>query len=425
MFIRAVSRLGAVALALVTSPASYPVGAAEPAVWTLESAVRRGVAVAAEMRAIESEVRAREGELQRDGAWPMPTVELRADRRLGIETGRGGTDVTQLAITQPLPVSRLAHQRARAEANVAAARFGRLHVRLQLEHRTARAFHAVQLAEAKYRLAEQRFAAGRRYAETRTDTGALDRLVRYLTPLDRTRLAILGETARQALAAADGERREAELRLRFELALPTEPIRLAVLADAAPLPAADPDRSLEDHPVLVSARFELEAARRGIDVARASRLADPTVSVFRERDVFGDAERGYYGIAVGVQVPLWHANQGEVARAAAETNRAEALYAERRRELEAARRGSRLRLERFIAQARDYVPNVLGPSERLLALTRRSFAAGEVGVLTLLDANNGYFDAAERRLELLAESWFAAADLRLATNQTLIGEHEQ
>ena len=414
---------GLVALGALPAHGSEPApNSIEGATWTLESAVRRALDVAPELRAAAAEIRAREGEVERDSAWPNPTVEARADRRLGIDTGRGGTDITQLAITQPLPISRLAHQRAQAEAGVAAARWQARYARLQLEHRTARAFHALQLAQAKYRLAELRSAAAQQYTTGRTGR---DRLVRYLTPLDRARLAILSESARQALAAAEGERREAELQLRSVLALPPiGPTAVAPLVDAGSLPAAA-EVSLEEHPALAAARYELEAARRGIDVARASRLADPTVSVFRERDVFGDAERGYFGIALGVQVPLWHANQGEVARSAAEVNRIEAVYDERRRHLEAARRDSRLRLERFIAQGRGYAANVLEPSERLLALTRRSFAAGEVAVLALLDANNSYFDAAERHLELLAESWLAAADLRLAANLSLIPEAGQ
>ena len=64
----------------------------------------------------------REGELTQAGNFPNPTVEARADDKLGMEDGRGGTDLTQLALSQPLPLRRLARQRAAAEASLESAR---------------------------------------------------------------------------------------------------------------------------------------------------------------------------------------------------------------------------------------------------------------------------------------------------------------
>lgn len=390
-------------------------------VWTLESAAKRGLEVAPETRVADAEVGIREGELKRDSAWPNPTVEVRADRKLGLDTGRGGTDVTQLALTQPLPVSRIARQRERAEANLAAAQANREVQRLQLQNQVARALYALQRAEAKYRLAEQRLDASQQYAQTGASGRGRDRLVRYLTPLDRQRLTILQESARQALAGAERERAEAAIGFRQLLALPPD-TDVATAALAPPLRFDVPDALPATHPALVAGERALEAARRGIDVARAGRFADPTISVFRERDVFGSEERGFYGVAFGVQVPLWNANRGEVARAAADANRIEAALQANRRDLETAFRDSRLRLARFTEQAEHYAASVLEPSRRFLDLTRRAFTAGEVGVLALLDANNSYFEASQGYLELLAEAGTAAADLRLALGQSLIEE---
>jgi outer membrane protein TolC len=56
----------------------------------------------------------------------------------------------------------------------------------------------------------------------------------------------------------------------------------------------------------------------------------------------------------------------------------------------------------------------------MFALTRHSFAAGELNLLTLVDANNTYFDALARYLELQHESVLAAADLRLASGISLL-----
>ena len=53
-------------------------------------------------------------------------------------------------------------------------------------------------------------------------------------------------------------------------------------------------------------------------------------------------------------------------------------------------------------------------------MTRKAYAAGEVEILALIDANNTYFDANERYLELLQEAWMEAAELRLAAGRSLL-----
>jgi len=407
--------------ALVVTAVIWPVlptAAAETGGWTLESATQRVLEVAPERRAAEADIAAREGELVRDTAWPNPTVEGRADRKLGIEDGTGGSDVTQLAVTQPLPLLRLSRQRAQAEANLAAAQAGRHYRRLLLENQAARAFHQLQLAEAKRTLARERAEAAQQYAET---GGTDSRLVRYLSPLDRTRLAILRESARQAFTAADGEWSEAATRFRALLALPGEetlatgPLNAAV----SPPSLSGLKARLDAHPVLIASQRELDAARAGIDVARSSRFADPTLTLFRERDILGGSRRDYNGVMLGVQIPLWNLNRGGMDRAAAEASRAEATTAVQRRDLGVALRDSHLKLARLVQQAEHYRANVLEPSRRFLDLTRRSFAAGEANILALVDANNVYFDAAQRHLELLAEGHLTAADLRLATGQSV------
>ena len=135
--------------------------AAEPApraaqVWTLQSSIQRGLMVAPELRAAEAEIAARTGGLTEVAAWPNPSVALRADQRLGLEDGRGGYDLSQVTINQPLPLNRLEHQRRAAEAGLAAARAAQRYQRLLLETRTAQAFHALQQAAGRQLLAQER-----------------------------------------------------------------------------------------------------------------------------------------------------------------------------------------------------------------------------------------------------------------------------
>jgi cobalt-zinc-cadmium efflux system outer membrane protein len=398
-----------------------PVPAPETASWTLADSVRRALDSAPEMRAAEAGIAARAGELSQAGSWPNPTLDVRADNKLGIEDGSGGTDLTQIALSQPLPLRRLSRQRAAAQANLESAQENRSYQRLLLEREVARVYHALQLASARRQLAEER---QRLVAETPATAGrsGAGRLVRYLSPLERRRLSIISEEASQALVAAEREQQKALIDFRILLSLP--PLPQAQTAQLLPPPApAGLDTyagALDAHPSLLAAQKEAAAAQAEIEVAESQRYADPTLNLFRERDFLAGARRDVTGVGVSVQLPLWNTSSGTVAKARAEAERAQAR-------LEMAQRDARSRLELahtqlvlLLEQSERLRKNLLTPAQEVFTLTRRGFAVGEFNVLTLVDANNTYFDALARHLELQYESQLAAADLRLAAGISVL-----
>lgn len=392
--------------------------------WTLESAIRRALEVSPEVRVADADVAVRTGELTQAGAWPNPTVEARADNRLGQEDGRGGTDVTQLILSQPLPLRRLERERRAAEGRLASSQETRRLRLLQLEREIAEAFADAQLAEARLTLAR------RRQAEIYPDTTGdrrRDRLVRYLAPFDRARLALLREEANQAVAIAERERAVAFATLRARLALaPDLPLDVAALT----LPAlpADPERlrtDIERHPAVAAASRAQEAAVAQVSAAQSQRLADPTFNLFRERDVLNDARRNVTGIGISVQVPLWNANTGPVERARAEVIRAQAELDVQRRDVSARLQRSYTELARVREQAARVQESLIEPARKLNELARRSFSTGEVNVLALVDATATYYDAQARSLELLRQAQVAEAELRLATGRSLVMPEDQ
>jgi cobalt-zinc-cadmium efflux system outer membrane protein len=398
-----------VAMLLLSVPR---VATADSLTWTLETTVQRALESAPEMRAANARVEARAGELEQAGAWPNPSIDLSADQKIGLEDGNGGTDLRYAAISQPMPVLRVARQRRVAEAQFAGAEATRAEDRLQLEYRTAHAYHMLQLADARLALAHERHDL----MGTIAGNGKRDRLVRYLTPAERTRLDILLEQASQAIATAEGERSEAAAQLRALLGLSSDVQPGTVALEPTTPPPALPAllQRLDTHPALVAAQREEDAARAGVDAARSRRFADPVITLFRERDYIGGSVRDYSGVGLSVQVPLWNLNRGGVDKARADASLAQAQYAARRRDLDSRLRKSQLHLNHLIEQAENQRAQVLEPSRRLFELTRRSFAAGEVNVLALVDAHDSYFSARGRNLELLAQQWLEAADLRLA-----------
>lgn len=383
--------------------------------WTLADSVKRAFDVAPELRAAEAGIAARSGDLTQAGAWPNPSVELSGDDRLGQEDGRGGADLTRIALTQPLPLRRVARERAVAEANLDSAREGLRLRRLSLELETARAFHALQAAAAKRRIAAEHLQHVESFPGGAHKSGT-DRLVRYLAPLERQRLTILIEDARQIVAATDREWQGALINYRALLALPADAsVEVAPLAlPAAPASLASLTQALDAHPELAVARKEAEAARAGVAVAESQRLADPELNLFRERDYLAGGRRDVTGIGVSVQIPLWNDGGGRVARANAETGRAQANLAVAQRDAVSRLAEAHAQLSRLLNQAGRLRASLLEPARAMLELARRSFATGELNVLSLVDAANTYFDAQIRYLELQRESALAEAGLRFA-----------
>jgi cobalt-zinc-cadmium efflux system outer membrane protein len=343
------------------------------------------------------------------------------NNRLGLESGRGGVDFTRIGISQPLPLTRIAHQRTAAEANVERAQADLRYQHLLLERDVARVFHALQLAAAKHQLAEER---KRLVAESLTASrkSAADRLVRYLTPLERQRMTILNEEAIQADAVAERVQEKALIDFRTLLALPNLNRAETV---ALTLPTKPPSldtllRELDAHPALLVARKVAEAAQAGISVAESQRFADPTLSLYRERDTLAGARRDVTGIGISVQVPLWSNSSGTVAKAEAEFERMQAQLAVANRDARSRLEQAHTQLLRLLDQAVRLRTNLLEPSRSMFTLTRRSFATGELNVLTLVDANNTYFDALSRYLDLQHECALAAADLHIAAGISLL-----
>jgi cobalt-zinc-cadmium efflux system outer membrane protein len=410
--------------ALYFNPAftqTLPASALETKPWTLTESARRALETAPELRSAEAEVAARTGELVQAEAWPNPSVELGASDRLGQEDGRGGTNLTHIGLSQPLPLRRIARQRAAAEASLESTREGLRYRHLLLEREVARVFHALQLAAAKHQLAEER---KRLVAESLNSSrkSVADRLVRYLTPLERQRLSILNEEAIQADAVAEREQQKALIDFRTLLALSdgmgAEPVALALPTMPASLDVLT--QELDAHPALLAARKEAEAAQAGIAVAESQRYADPTLNLYRERDYLAGARRDVTGVGISVQIPLWNTSHGTVIKAEAEAERTQAQLMLAQRDAHSRLKQAHTQLRSLLEQTERQRTNLLEPARVMFTLTRRSFAVGEVNVLTLVDANNTYFDALAHYLELQQECALAAADLRIAAGVSLL-----
>ena len=419
---RRTNRRAAVLWCLLSCAAPMPVVGQAQSAWTLEDSIRRAVEIAPETQGARAAVNARQGALKQAGVWPNPEIELRADDKIGKDAGSGGTDFTQLALSQPLPLSgRLGHQQAVAGAALDAARAERRYQWVRLETQVAQRYHGLQLATERLRLAEQRL----QLADDFQNVGRRRAQAGELSDLERLRLDLIREAAQQDLEKAEGAYNEALGRFRSYLGLSVDTVQLVPLQPFGPVPALDQlQAGLVDHPALLAAQHRVEAAQSRVNLARAERLPDPSLRLFRERDFLNGRRQDVTGVGLGLTVPLWDRNSGRIDEARAQVIEIQSERQALERDLNSRLQQSHVRLKSLLQQGEHYRTRIFQPAQRVFDLTRKAYASGEVEILLLIDANNTYFDAHERYLELLQAAWLAAADLRLAAGRALVSTEQ-
>jgi cobalt-zinc-cadmium efflux system outer membrane protein len=398
---------------------------ANPAVareWTLESAIQRAMTVSPELKKSQAEIGAREQDLKLSGTWPDPSVEVRVDNKLGKDDGRGGYDLTDITLRQPLPLSRLKYQQSVAESRLQAASTEQQYRSLLLQNRVAKVFHQLQFAGAQLELAQQRFRLADKL-NSRPSKNKDGTIVRYLTPLEKIRLNIILKEAQQAMINAEGKYHEALTEFTRLLGINTDitptisPLRpIQQLPDSAYLL-----RLQENHPQLASQQQQLMAATHNIGVARSTQLADPTLSVSRSRDVFSAGREDVYAVMLSVQIPLHDRKDTAVSKARYQASQQGIELQRQKRDLLINLKRSLAHLGHLAEQAAEYQQMVLKPAGKMLELTRKGFNSGELNMLSLVDANNTYFDSRLRYLELLYQSQAELADVRLYAGQAVVG----
>ena len=383
--------------------------------WTLERSVHRVIKVSPEMRATEAVLGMRQSELHLAMAWPSPNVSVRVDQKLGKDVNQSRLDITELGFGQPLPLLRLDKQRAVAEAKLRSSQQKQRYQKLVLENRAAHVFHDLQQASSLLKLAVQRLAVADQLISKMKRRGRSG-VVRYLTPLEKLRLAILREEAHEAMAEAEGAYNERLSAFRALLGLTEKVVpaltQLKPVANVLPLDDFIP--RLASHAALYAERDLIDAAENNVELTKATGINDPTISLFNTRDTFDTGRDNYWGAMFSVQVPLWGENKARISKARFAVTQARAKRDVIERDLLQQLRLSYLHLKHLREQTEHTYKELLLPSEKMLRLTAQAFAVGEVNVMSYIDANYTFFDAQVRYLMKLHGANTEVADLYLA-----------
>jgi cobalt-zinc-cadmium efflux system outer membrane protein len=222
--------------------------------------------------------------------------------------------------------------------------------------------------------------------------------------VDRIKAEVEWLRQQRTRRAAEREAAAAEAILR---ALAVEPLPQPLLLAGelpAPIPevdAADLRRRLEgSNPRLASARAEAEREAALLSAAGRARIPNLDVTWFHDDEIDKEAS----GFSVGVRLPLWNANRGEIARARAASAQAAARAQRASLELQASLERARQELDIASDQAEILQLQILPAAERSLEIARFSYQEGETSLLDLLDAQRTFREtqreAAASRLAL-------------------------
>jgi cobalt-zinc-cadmium efflux system outer membrane protein len=417
-------------LALLVGTAD-PAAVAPPVQWTEADALvafERGSQPLADARAAEAGAR---GDLIQAGLLPNPTLNLSAAniplRANPPPTGNGPgwsrNLVTSVELDQQLELGgKRGKRQAQARAALASAVAGTADARRTALFELRTAFWNAVRAHQRRLLAEQvtgRSAETLRIGKVRLDSEDISKADFEKIELEAMQQendrddAVAGERSAVAnLLALVGPAAPPSVELRGELAIRPPALDEARLA----LQAAEARSDIR------AARFHAEAARAAARLASAQAIPDVTLGVGYSRSYavgVGDNPDSM-GVTFSVPLPLFHRNQGEVARASAEAERADraasALQARVARDVAAAMARYRAAADKVAR----YDGGALQRADRALQVAEKTWRAGDRSLLEYLEAERTWVALRGDYLDTLFELRQAAFELEKAVGHPVL-----
>jgi len=380
--------------------------------WTLEKSIQYALQGSPEQQIMHANIRAKQSAVDTAGTWPNPRVSMRAQNRLGIDSGTGGYNLDQITITQALPFWRIGKQQAVANKILAAEEAGVEQSLLTIQTEIAQLYYTLLLNHESLILAKKRLQFTDAIIKGKSQRNS--EIIRHINPLDQHRMELLHEQARYNFheAVAKYEEFLHSFRLRLQLPAQTQIKLPNIHLATSPQPLVELQQRLEQQSVIIkNIEYQLAAKEAGIALEKTKRFGDLELTVIHEKDVLAGRRQNFQGVSLSIAVPFWNQGKGNIARAEAESERVRAQKAVALRDLSTQLQQNHIHLSHLLEQARSFPKKMIEPAEHLLNLTRQSYAVGEVNSITLIDAYNSYFNALQRHMNLIYQSNIAAIAL--------------
>ncbi len=330
---------------------------------------------------------------------------------------------TIVSVNQLIEIGGKRHDRqSSARAGITGARARFLDARRSLDQGVSKAYVAALLAEENARVLNESATSLRReadIAETRFKAGDI-------SDSDRKQIENSADVfelqAKSAQAAAVQAKVAVEILMgvkeptghwvaedsleHLELSIPANQTRIG--------PGARPD--------VLAAEADLRKARSEVDLQKAMRVPDPTVSLFYERNPPGPPGPDTLGLGVSFPLPLWNRNRGNI-RAAQATQQQSALALDK---VSAQAHADIITAEVAYAEARErlqrYQQQIRPRSAQVRESIAFAYSKGGASLVDLLTAERDDNNVRLATAQALSDAASAAADLKAA--RTVISETE-
>lgn len=352
--------------------------------------------------------------LSQAGVWENPEVEISGGRsvyRKGEAAGEG-VDIYGASVRQKIawPGKRAARQAAaQAAAHEVEAEQGQFLLDLDSDVRAA-ALELV-LSERAALQAEQAVAIGAQVVAAvskQQAAGEVDRGEEVRARLDQAQVELLRDGRQSDIAA-----NRAALTALCSGRLPaTFTITDAIAGEAAAVPAITQEQALAEalahHPRLRVLSAQRETARAELAKEHREGYPDLTLGAFRNHEADTDST----GVTLGLSIPLWDRNQGNIAGAEATIARIDAELRVEQAAIEQEIRAAWADYEKQHTRWRRLSSEIRPLANESLNIRLKRYQAGEHDLLELLDARRSLQTADDATLEALGLAEHAR--LRLA-----------
>lgn len=172
-------------------------------------------------------------------------------------------------------------------------------------------------------------------------------------------------------------------------------------------------RALASHPLLGEANARVGAASQFKKLAWGSLLPAFEISGFQQNI---DGNPNFYGIELGLKVPLWFAfrQRGEIQRASALLAAQQSQRRETQMQLLADIESAFAAYKAAKSQVNTFKTTLLDQANEVHRIALRSYEEGEIGYLQLLEAQETLIDVRRSYIETLANYYAAVAELEKA-----------
>ncbi|MEN9395597.1 MAG: hypothetical protein RLZ81_127 [Pseudomonadota bacterium] len=400
----AATLLPSISLAQALPLAAVPASAA-PAL-TLNEAIELALQFSPQLAANQHELASGEGAVLQAGARPNPEIQAL------IEDTRRESRTTTLQLAQPIELG------GKRSARVAVAELGQAQASVDIQARrsqvradVAEAFYNAAIAQERVRLAQTSADLAGRAADAVTKRVTAGKV----SPVEETRVNVARAGVRVELLQAEGELRSSRQRLALLLGpaapraqtLDWRPDTGAVQVQA--LPTTDTPVASQDVPALRLARLEVDRRQAMVDLERARRVPDLTLTLGAKRDETMGRNQTIIGIAM--PLPVWDTNRGNLLQALKLHDKAEAdlQAAQIRVETEWAQLNERLRSAQAEIQALR--SEILPGAESAWQAAVTGFELGKFSFLETLDAQRTLLQARAQYLRALSDLYRTTSDI--------------